>query len=398
MGFFSKLFGIKSEEEREKERIFALIFKYLHDEDYQNSTLLPEIQRILKPKTNMINNGVGDFGYSFENPIPVNGPIGELIYLSKLCTDDNQRITFHRIGSGKNQVDIYEVISIDGKQHDILFFDMYYKGKSNVAPKGYKILKDIDGIMGINSRNDTFPKNQIKYTREAINRMIGIPLVSTSLKNLDEDKLVLLYENLLKEKPIKNEDKEDFNDEVLIDITENRFDIYKIGEKFPLHRNNKGDGGRFEITGMGPSFIMYLCEPSDNEIDKIKYGELNFSLAFADPVIILLIKTDSFLGEGYFSARIYDYDVRDLNNFDHMNVFLVDAVNNELKALRQIELSKEFSHALRIFINKQYEAKFDKKKYDSIVMAIQSQLSFADIWNNSPIRISIKNNEIKHFN
>ena len=41
---------------------------------------------------------VGEFGRDPRNPIPVNGPLGELTYLSNLRTVDSQPIMFHRLG------------------------------------------------------------------------------------------------------------------------------------------------------------------------------------------------------------------------------------------------------------------------------------------------------------
>ena len=90
-----------------------------------------------------IPNATGEFGTSAMNPIPVNGIRGELKYLSRLCTNDGTRFIFHRLGSifqndFEQMIDVYEIVSWDGKVWDILFFDMYHPRRSTLSPSGYK--------------------------------------------------------------------------------------------------------------------------------------------------------------------------------------------------------------------------------------------------------------------
>src|SRR3546814_6331822 len=58
-------------------------------------------------------NGSGPFGFTETNPIPVNGPIGQLAYLSRLETQSGQRILFHRLGA-IDKVDVFEAVTFDG--------------------------------------------------------------------------------------------------------------------------------------------------------------------------------------------------------------------------------------------------------------------------------------------
>jgi hypothetical protein len=77
-----------------------------------------------------VEGAIGDFGRAVRNPIPVNGPLGELIYLSNLRTMKSQKIMFHRLGS-LGGIDAYEVVSLDGEVWDILFLDLYHPRKSH---------------------------------------------------------------------------------------------------------------------------------------------------------------------------------------------------------------------------------------------------------------------------
>src|SRR3546814_10801196 len=62
-------------------------------------------------------NGSGPFGFTETNPIPVNGPIGQLAYLSRLETQSGQRILFHRLGA-IDKVDVFEAVTFDGSRSE----------------------------------------------------------------------------------------------------------------------------------------------------------------------------------------------------------------------------------------------------------------------------------------
>ena len=163
MSIFGKLFGGKKRNSGlppEVEKIFDKMSQLMEDEDQQNSMYPPEIrdQIVGGRDVDELLHGFGEFGRTQDNPIPVNGSIGELIYLSNLKTQSEQRILFHRIGS-VSAVDIYETVAIDGSNWDILLFSMYHPRKSRKAPTGYSIVKP--GVhpllFGTNTRADNFP-------------------------------------------------------------------------------------------------------------------------------------------------------------------------------------------------------------------------------------------------
>ena len=81
MGFFSSLLGIfKSQEERERDEIFAKINKILNDDRTQIMGLQPALQDMLNDdRMDMLPNATGEFGRDPGNPILCNGPLGEMV-------------------------------------------------------------------------------------------------------------------------------------------------------------------------------------------------------------------------------------------------------------------------------------------------------------------------------
>lgn len=121
----------------------------------------------------VISDSYGEFGREATNPIPVNGPKGEILYLNNLRTLENEPLIFHRISyqevAGLDEaVDIFEVTNVKGTKWDILFLHMYHPRNSNVAPKQLMLSKDnsifsnLPVGLGITSWSPNFPFGLIK--------------------------------------------------------------------------------------------------------------------------------------------------------------------------------------------------------------------------------------------
>ena len=133
-------------------------------------------------------HGIGEFGRSAENPIPVNGAIGELIYLSRLMTKNTQKkLLFHRLGSVEN-IDVYETVSIDGRNWDILFLSFYHPRKSRKAPEGYQIAEHRSQplIYGTNRRISQFPFGLQKAIADTTAEFLGISLAPPEVRIAEE--------------------------------------------------------------------------------------------------------------------------------------------------------------------------------------------------------------------
>lgn len=134
-----------------------------------------------------IPNGFGEFGRTLTNPVPVNGPVGELVYLSRLETTEGIPIAFHRLGSSEN-VDVFETVSENGQHWDLLYFSMYFPRKSRAVPAGYRMMADRARrslIRGTTLQLDEFPKGIFRATIECTERKFGIPIADSRVKSLE---------------------------------------------------------------------------------------------------------------------------------------------------------------------------------------------------------------------
>ena len=117
-----------------------------------------------------ITGGIGEFGFSYNNPIPVNGDLGTYKYLTKLCSPSLHKLFFHRLGSLLNEIndhpiDAYEVVNFIGTIWDIIFIDFYHPRRSNLAPQGYSLkpynkkIGDMPFAFGVNIYCNDFPND-----------------------------------------------------------------------------------------------------------------------------------------------------------------------------------------------------------------------------------------------
>lgn len=170
----------------EVDAIFERIASYLKDEGAQNAKFPLSIRTRIERGVNCdeIPGGKGEFGHEYQNPIPVNGPLGEILYLSNLSTLSACPIMFHRIGS-KEGIDAFEIVSLDGTMWDILYMDCYHPRKSRKAPSGYVLAhKENQGpfFMGATEYVDGFPRNIQDAARDAFQQWVGVPMRTPALR------------------------------------------------------------------------------------------------------------------------------------------------------------------------------------------------------------------------
>jgi hypothetical protein len=156
--------GISLEDEK---IVFDCISKLLEDEQFQLEMTDPKLQAAIEgqPACDRDPEGTGSFGFVETNPIPVNGWVGELAYLSKLETVRGERIFFHRLGS-IHTTDVFEAVTFSGSEWFILFVDMYYPRQSRLTPDGFRFRKKVSKFTGFHDRCSNFPYGFIEKQRK----------------------------------------------------------------------------------------------------------------------------------------------------------------------------------------------------------------------------------------
>lgn len=183
---------------KEVTKLFSRSYRILNDVEMQNADYPPTLFAELDDgaKTPDILPGTrGEYGRCADNPIPVNGPTGQVTYLSRLVTADTEkRMVFHRLGSTDSRaldamVDIFELVSVDGTRYDRLYLDMYHLGQSKKAPEGYRLLTELTGITGTSiGLSRDFPLHIRQDAFEYACSVFGAPVVSSTLKDMDMEK------------------------------------------------------------------------------------------------------------------------------------------------------------------------------------------------------------------
>lgn len=116
--------------------------EYLNNSRLQNDLLDPRSRKaFLKESVWPGRDGFPErFGYHPEYPIKVNGPIGEITYLSALVTITGRHLLFHRLGPvvvmAGHPIDLFECMATDGSAWLLLFMDPYFMQKSEQIPSG----------------------------------------------------------------------------------------------------------------------------------------------------------------------------------------------------------------------------------------------------------------------
>ena len=180
-------FFLKNRKESSKQsvgRIFEKVYQILTNEETQNENLPPMFKSFLKENT-LERSTSRYFGITPNEPIRVNGSLGEVIYISMLRTPENVPFIGHRLGS-VNQLDVYEICSEDFKDWRILFFDLYWLQKDKYAPSGLTLsLSDCPYISAINKFSSTFPNEFWPSVMDATKDLLGLPAVRTTIREID---------------------------------------------------------------------------------------------------------------------------------------------------------------------------------------------------------------------
>jgi len=132
--------------------------RLLEDQAYQLS-LMPEAivsQAQRNGQVDEIVGAQGRFAYVPTNPVPVNGTVGAMAWLSRLQTRHKESLVFHRLGQ-IGAIEVYEAMSLIRRQWFVFFTDPRYAGASDRAPEGLNLMEPGRPFHGVGSLMRDFP-------------------------------------------------------------------------------------------------------------------------------------------------------------------------------------------------------------------------------------------------
>lgn len=182
---------------------FQFAMNYVDNEGFQNQTLFPFLRDevLAGSDVDYIKANDETFGLQVDNPVPVNGPVGQQTYLSRLRTPEGLGFLFHRIGSNSG-IDIYEIMSFDGEYHLEVFMDMYHPRRSRLPLPGLKLVEEPQALTGFTTATKVFPLNYARYYSQQ-NEDIRVAFATPEQMKLIIDHL---YTALLEFEPDEEDD------------------------------------------------------------------------------------------------------------------------------------------------------------------------------------------------
>lgn len=186
MGFFEAL--MKSDINRTRsEKMYDDALKLFNSPALQNAALSPSLREKVErgEDCDVISNSSGRFGHDATNPIPVNGPLGEVTYLSRLrLRDTGSMVFFHKISSS-GHIDKFELVNVSGKFVDYLYLDMYHPRSSRLYPDGYTLEKEAVFPRGVTTTVHHFPKGLYKLIKKEAKLLLGVDVAEKESGRID---------------------------------------------------------------------------------------------------------------------------------------------------------------------------------------------------------------------
>ena len=145
---FKEVLKAMPDDEKIKEQIEKIL--KLQKEEQKRNNIHSDLTKHLvsgnkqATSSDEIPEGIGEFGLTVTNPVPVKGLANNRIYLDKLRTVEGAAIEYERLGSTKTQniekpIDIYKIF-INDIFITKVYISPYHKKTSMKAPKGFQLI------------------------------------------------------------------------------------------------------------------------------------------------------------------------------------------------------------------------------------------------------------------
>lgn len=159
--------------------------------------------------------------------------------------------------------------------------------------------------------------------------------------------------------------------------------LYKVGELFEAGNTKYKEGVKFDFRQDGAILILFYNSPEEKELIDISKGTLRIGMYIKDEVIFMLFKFGS---QNWIDAP-YSIHISKPFKFDSivegsgigLHIFLVDAANGILKAMRLVGLPTKFSKSFQKATLEQKQLKFDKNKYAQKINMVYGNYNTDDL-------------------
>lgn len=186
MGLLNSWFGQEADRMR-GEIMYDDALALFNSAEKQNEQLPAQIRtKVLSgAECDAIPGGTGDFGHVATNPIPVNGPFGELTYLSRLrLRATGSLVFFHKLRT-EGDLDVFQLVNVSGQFVDYLYLDPYHPRASRLYPKGYTLEKEAVFPRGVTMTVPEFPKGLYKLIKKEAKALLGVDVAEKQSDRID---------------------------------------------------------------------------------------------------------------------------------------------------------------------------------------------------------------------
>lgn len=144
--------------EAKLDREIETLNRLLEDEAYQLSLMPDQVvkEALRNGAVDEVAGGSGSFALLPSNPVPVNGTVGAMAWLSRLQTRHGDSLVFHRLGM-LEAIEVYEALSLQRRQWFLFFLDPRYQRASTAAPAGFHLIAAGRPFHGVGSLMRHFP-------------------------------------------------------------------------------------------------------------------------------------------------------------------------------------------------------------------------------------------------
>jgi hypothetical protein len=186
MGFLDSFYS-KDLNQTRSEKMYNDALQLFNSPELQNARLPRNLaDKVINGEDcDVITGAAGAFGHDMTNPIPVNGPLGEVTYLSRLrLRATGSMVFFHKINT-VGAIDLFELVNVSGKFVDYLYLDMFHPRCSRLYPAQYTLEREAVFPRGVTAKVEEFPKGLYKLIKKESEQHLGVDVAEKESKRID---------------------------------------------------------------------------------------------------------------------------------------------------------------------------------------------------------------------